>query len=96
MVPTFIFYFTVPNINAIDVTFRGVAKFQQYWCAMTVFTVLIAYLVVGYLDVRGMIYATCSNMNKLGKVFIGLMLTVDVIMIGALITLLVQLRTIGI
>lgn len=96
VVPVFIFYFVAPDMNAIDTTLRGVIRFQQNCCAMTIFVTLIAYLVVGYLDVRGMIYAICSNMNKLCKVFIGLMLTVDVIMIGALITLLVQLKTIGI
>lgn len=96
VVPVFIFYFVVPDINAIDITLHGVARLQQNYCGMILFTALIAYFVVGYLDVKGMIYAACNNMNKLGKAFIGLMLTVDVVMIGALITLMVQLRTIGV
>lgn len=51
--PVFIFYFVVPNINAIDTTFRGLARFQQTWCGLTLFTVMIAYLVVGYVDAQG-------------------------------------------
>ena len=70
------------------------AKFQQYWCAMTVFTVLIAYLVVGYLDVQGVLYAIHAKVNKLSKVFITLMFAVDVVMIGVLITLMIQLKTV--
>ena len=94
--PVFIFYFVVPDMNAINTTLSGVAKFQQYWCAMTVFTVLIAYLVVGYLDVQGVLYAIHAKVNKLSKVFISLMLAVDTVMIGALIVLMIQLKTVGV
>lgn len=63
---------------------------------MTVFTVLIAYLVVGYLDVQGVLYAIHAKVNKLSKVFISLMLAVDTVMIGALIVLMIQLKTVGV
>ena len=86
--PVFIFYFVVPDMNAINTTLRGVARFQQMLCGLTFFTVLIAYLVV--------LYAIHAKVNKLSKVFISLMLIVDIIMIGVLITLMIQLKTIGI
>lgn len=94
--PVFIFYFVVSDINAIDFTFRGVARFQQYLSAMIVFTALIAYLVVGYIDAHGVLYAIHAKVNKLGKIFIGLMFAVDVTMIGALIYLMIQLKAIGV
>lgn len=94
--PVFIFYFVVPDINAIDITFRGVARFQQYLGAMTVFTVLIAYLVVGYFDTYAMLYAIHVKVNKLGKIFMSLMLAVDIVMIGVLITLMIQLKSVGV
>lgn len=96
VIPVFIFYFIVPSINAIDFTFRGAARFQQYLGAMIVFTVLIAYLVVGYIDARGVLYAIHAKVNKLGKVFISLMLVVDVVMIGSLIVLIIQLKAVGV
>lgn len=94
--PVFIFYFVVPDMNAINTTLRGVARFQQMLCGLTFFTVLIAYLVVGYIDGYGVLYAIHAKVNKLSKVFISLMLIVDIIMIGVLITLMIQLKTIGI
>lgn len=93
--PVFIFYFVVPDMNAINTTLRGVARFQQMLCGLTFFTVLVAYLVVGYLDVQGVLYAIHAKVNKLSKVFISLMLAVDAVMIGALIVLMIQLKTIG-
>lgn len=96
VVPVFIFYFVVPNINAIDITFRGAARFQQYLGAITIFTVLIAYLVIGYFDTHDALYAIHAKVNKLSKVFMSLMLVVDIVMIGALIVLMIQLKTVGV
>ena len=96
VVPVFIFYFVVPDINAIDITLHGVARLQQNCCGMTIFTALIAYLVVGYLDVLGMLYAIHAKVNTLSKVFMSLMLAVDIAMIGSLIVLMIQLKTIGV
>ena len=96
VVPTFIFYFVVPDMNAINTTLHGVARFQQMCCGQTFFAVLIAYLVVGFLDVQGVLYAIHAKVNKLSKVFISLMLAVDTVMIGALIVLMIQLKTVGV
>ena len=94
--PVFIFYFVVPDMNAINTALRGAARFQSMLCGLTFFTVLVAYLVVGYLDVLGMLYAIHAKVNTLSKVFMSLMLAVDIAMIGSLIVLMIQLKTIGV
>lgn len=96
VVPTFIFYFVVPDMNAINTTLHGVARFQQMCCVQTFFIMLIAYLVVGYFDAHSVLYVIHAEVNKLGKVFISLMLAVDIVMIGSLIVLMIQLKTIGV
>lgn len=96
VIPVFIFYFVVPDMNAINTTLTGIARFQQNCCGMTIFTAIIAYLVVGYVDIQGMLYAMHTNVSRLNKAFIGLMFAVDVVMVGVLINLMVQLKTVGV